>query len=596
MPSIDAACPSLLPWNWGGAVAENPLPLVLKACRQGDLPALQALVAKTPVGDALLALVNTPSDGDLPLHMAVSKGHMSIAKFLIAQGAKPELKDGQELSAYDYAMLSSRPDTLMPELLACVIGQKVDVSMTVLQNPEKINQLNRICELVEEVSTRITLHSDMMLGYLPGHWQSMEIYHQDRAGNTLLHFAAAQGNEKLLRKALACGIDLNLVTNNDGQTPLHFACAMESPCIKLLVNEGKMDVSKSDVHGISPLALIGACTQRKHPLNISQTQALLATLIAADWVAQYALNPKAANYALWGVASLSQLATFAEFITVTAHWPLIVPISMVALFGIMEEKQSAKNTAAFFNIFLPFITLVSTAGVAKQAFDGIKKSWKNRSLSPLKAFRNVVVYGINLAHMSARVLSSLISTIDARYRFFKSKDLRQEKLWEEKKLAACLKAERDEFAACLKKESAKWFWEKDKWFWEKREPCIRSKDPCKHHKANIDNMDWKIDRIMKTSLFSGWSLWGPSAAKQAEANFSNLNPNNPSEARKILAPNGDFDEAKYSQNAKVYLGRLIRQLGLIHHPDKCGQARKEECTQIMTALIQARETLLKEAS
>ncbi len=510
VPSITAVCACLWPWNWVGESAENPLHVLLKACRLGDLPAVQKLLAAAP-----LALVNLPLDGDLALHLAVSSGHMPIAKFLIEQGAKPELKDGQRLTAYDYAMMSIRRDQLMPELLAYVIGHKVDAASTVLHNP---GHLELVCEYIKGMAGKGVAVTDeqmediqypvfatskallapaldsacqvsphVVFGY-GFNKKYISLDEQiDAAGNTLLHFAATQGNEKLLVIALAHGIDLNLVVNKDGQNPLHFACAMASPCIQLLINQAKIDISKSDAYGISPLALIGACAHKHDPLNLSRTQALMATLIAAEWAVHYALSAEKGNYAIWGLASLAQLASYgpmlAGLVHLCAHRPVLAKGLIAGCAGLWMASLTALKRISgiavdvadpawgdFKAMLLNAHACLAAAAVAISVFGGIKKAWKNRNLNPLKAFRNAVVYGINMAHLSAKIFK----TIGLGYRHFNSLGVSQEMHSEEAKLAAC-----------EKQQSGKWFWQRDP-------------DACQQHKDKINAAKRKIDHMLAT--------------------------------------------------------------------------------------------------
>ncbi len=583
MPSINSIS-SILPWNWGGTSAANPQPLILKACGQGDLPALQKLLATAPAD-----LLNTPLNGELPLHVAIGQGQMEIVKLLIENGAKPGLKDGQELSAYDYVMLSSSRDQLMPELLACVIGQKVEASMTVLQDPQKLAELHSLCEKIKEIAVKgaqvteeqmkdvqfpagavatgqagIELQPAKVLPhFMFGFGLDKKLLrideHMDAAGNTLLHFAAAQGNEKLLKIALEHGIDLNLLKNKEGQTPLHFACAMESSCIKMLVNEAKMGISQNDGKGISPLALVGACADKKNPLNLSRTQAVLATLIAAEWVAHYALNPAAANYALLGLASLSQLTRFAEFLTMAVHWPGTANLSFAAIWIAGRDHLGA---------VLPFINIASTVCIAKSAFEGVQKAWKNKSLNPLKALRNVAVYGINFAGMAPK----LASTIDWGFRYFRTIPLQAQKA-----------ASAADYAFNC--------------------PTYRSRhsEECRQIEKEYSNIESKIERIMNKSLFS-WvsSLWGSSTAKSCSNAVTNntakpdvnLNPNELGDAKKILAAGGVFEDKCYEENEKEYINNLYRPLVLRFHPDKCPKEQKDECEIIFRTITEARKTLL----
>ena len=74
----------------------------------------------------------------------------------------------------------------------------------------------------------------------------------DRAGRTLLHYAAADGDVALVTEKLAAGMDPS-AADDDGWTPLHFAAQNGAvPVVLLLINAGAM-IDPRDSHGNTPL-------------------------------------------------------------------------------------------------------------------------------------------------------------------------------------------------------------------------------------------------------------------------------------------------------------------------------------------------------
>jgi ankyrin repeat protein len=74
----------------------------------------------------------------------------------------------------------------------------------------------------------------------------------DRAGRTLLHYAAADGSAERVRELLAAGAAAGAL-DDDRWTPLHFAAqAQAADVVRLLLDAGA-DPDPVDVHGNTPL-------------------------------------------------------------------------------------------------------------------------------------------------------------------------------------------------------------------------------------------------------------------------------------------------------------------------------------------------------
>ncbi|MCL2851308.1 MAG: ankyrin repeat domain-containing protein [Firmicutes bacterium] len=74
-------------------------------------------------------------------------------------------------------------------------------------------------------------------------------------GTTILHEATRTGNFELFKYCVKSGIDLN-VTNNSGDTPLHFACAEQQDKITMQLIKLGADFEKKNIKNISPLDIL----------------------------------------------------------------------------------------------------------------------------------------------------------------------------------------------------------------------------------------------------------------------------------------------------------------------------------------------------
>ena len=74
----------------------------------------------------------------------------------------------------------------------------------------------------------------------------------DRAGRTLLHYAAADADVEQVRQLLASGLDPAAV-DDDGWTPLHFAAQCNSAEIAKLLLDAGATVDAKDAFGNTPL-------------------------------------------------------------------------------------------------------------------------------------------------------------------------------------------------------------------------------------------------------------------------------------------------------------------------------------------------------
>jgi ankyrin repeat protein len=74
----------------------------------------------------------------------------------------------------------------------------------------------------------------------------------DEFGRSDLHYAARDGDGKLVERLIRRGADVNLADRN-GWTPLHFAAQAQSAEVAALLLDAGVQIDPKDVHGNTPL-------------------------------------------------------------------------------------------------------------------------------------------------------------------------------------------------------------------------------------------------------------------------------------------------------------------------------------------------------
>lgn len=74
----------------------------------------------------------------------------------------------------------------------------------------------------------------------------------DRTGCTLLHHAAAHGDEQEAARLLHAGTNVN-ARDEDGWSPLHFAAQSKAAAVARLLIEAGAEIDATDLHGNTPL-------------------------------------------------------------------------------------------------------------------------------------------------------------------------------------------------------------------------------------------------------------------------------------------------------------------------------------------------------
>ncbi len=81
-----------------------------QACRDGELDIVQAMIHTTNQADLT---EHSPQDGSSPLHLAAQKGHTSVVKFLLSEGATIDSLDNAAWTPLHWAAVMGHLDTVI---------------------------------------------------------------------------------------------------------------------------------------------------------------------------------------------------------------------------------------------------------------------------------------------------------------------------------------------------------------------------------------------------------------------------------------------------------------------------------------------------
>ena len=409
--------------------------------------------------------VNQPlPNGEMPLHFAVCMNQPEVVKILLALGADSEIKDTQNLSASDHAVLMKN-ESLLTHIIGNKIGKEVNEVQELIKckasaayvselqtkiqkltefKADKINSLSEAALKgnIEELSAKINgFHVDRFdaHGLSPMHYAiignkpaavALMLQHDKnlvnmmtKSGDSLLHFAAINGSKEIITLLMNAGIDVNH-KNNSGQTALHYAAAKENlNSMELLVKEGA-DPSLKDNRAMSALSLVGTSAYTRDPLGLSKTQMALMATSALFWMSRIAINNSSLTY---------QAKVVLEAVNLAAGLVgCVLPLLIAKPNQDWKSDLSKMFIMAGIHHYFPIVSLgyqvVNVGYVAHAAFKALGKCWKNATYRPWAAARNIVVHTANTAGTAYLLYSSILNHINAN----NEKQRAKEEEWRQK--------------------------------------------------------------------------------------------------------------------------------------------------------------------
>jgi ankyrin repeat protein len=145
------------------------------------------------------------ADGDYPLHVAVSKGRVAIARELLRHGARTDVRDRNGRTPLHVALSNG----------------KVPAAKLLRQHSADEDLQPLLFDLVR------TGRADRdTLAFLIS--QGAELNTTDPQGHLPLHIAVAAGNVKLAKHLITAGADVNQV-DDAGDTPMALAEGIDDP-------------------------------------------------------------------------------------------------------------------------------------------------------------------------------------------------------------------------------------------------------------------------------------------------------------------------------------------------------------------------------
>lgn len=354
-----------------------------KAIKTGDVS--QILLSTT---DLNLSLPN----GELPLHFAVRQGkEEAVIQALLDRGALPFLKDYQNQTAVDHAILSNY-DAIAKQLLSHQIGSTLNQATDSLHSGAAQSALAALQAKkggLATLETKYPTQHTLLQGIVEPNLSSLNLTTNER--QTLLHLAVLNNNLPLVESLLNLGIDPNVV-DTDGNSAAHYAAihSGDTRILSLLVQRGA-NVALPNNKGVSAVALFGAASHAQDPMKLSKTQAIMFFSTVLMHGAQIALSRDPQNAERYAGLLLSA-------------------VSVLGLSSFIYQMDSIEGTlkkVLYATLSFTGATLIpgidvcmqawSTYNVATTAFAGLKSCWDNIGNRTGRAVRNAVVHTVNTA-------------------------------------------------------------------------------------------------------------------------------------------------------------------------------------------------------
>jgi cytohesin len=169
-------------------------------------------------------------DGNTPLHVAASRGHLHIAKLLVESGADVNARNSEGMTPLHLAALHGHA-----EVAGLLIESGADVNA---KDEHGKTPLHLAASHVDVARILVERGAEVNAG--------------DESGYTPLHAAAASGSAEVARLLLERGADVS-AKDGRGFTPLHWASVLCNVRVARLLLERGADPNARDERGETPL-------------------------------------------------------------------------------------------------------------------------------------------------------------------------------------------------------------------------------------------------------------------------------------------------------------------------------------------------------
>jgi ankyrin repeat protein len=204
------------------------------AASEGDLVKIQTLVSGNP------NLADSADDkGSTPLHLASSKGHLEVVKFLVEKGADIEAVNGRGFTPLQLAAYGRHREVV--EFLL-EKGANIDAK----------NKSNEMTALDFSLLKEIQVHKLDIAPFLISKGAQFDVNKKNQMGLTPLDLAIVFGYTEAVEYLMSLGADINY-TGRGGMTPLASAISRGRPEIAKLLLERGADVNAPDQEGNPPV-------------------------------------------------------------------------------------------------------------------------------------------------------------------------------------------------------------------------------------------------------------------------------------------------------------------------------------------------------
>ena len=263
------------------------------ACKNSHIECIKEFLVEAPDVISLMKVAN--NDGTTPLsvrtvnggtilHATCDKGDKNLVKKLLEAGADPNEPDEFGFTPLQKALVSTGKSGITNDVYCYKDSTAVDMAIDKLTD-------NQLCALVlvvngaaldvRDVYGRTPLHIASMWGYhrliKPLAPSQEAFYYKDNDGCTPLHYACKNSHLECIRRIIVQAPsvfgDLLTVANNDGTTPLsvrtgsggtilHVACDKGNKNLVKMLLEAGADPNVTDEFGFTPLMRVVVSTSK----------------------------------------------------------------------------------------------------------------------------------------------------------------------------------------------------------------------------------------------------------------------------------------------------------------------------------------------